>query len=66
MTNNEEMMMGSGGSGGYLSTTVSTVPGQVYTITVGLGGKSAVPYKYVWESRTATSGFVLIAYGGDI
>lgn len=44
-----------GGSGGYDSQYVAVTAGQSYTITVGAAGDSG-----------GTSGFVLLAYGGDI
>ena len=52
-----------GGSGGYDSTYVNVVSNNTYSITVGVGGKKA---QYVSRLKNGESGFVLIAYGGDI
>lgn len=50
-----------GGSGGYNSEYISVSPNTVYTITVGAGGSKANDRAY-----NGNSGFVLIAFGGDI
>ena len=57
--------MAGGGSGGYNSNYVTVVPGASYTITVGSGG-SSYAYKNSVSANAGNSGFVLIAYGGDI
>jgi len=52
-----------GGSGGYDTNYFDVVPGTQYSLVVGAGGA------YRGESSAAksgNSGFVLIAYGGDI
>lgn len=48
-----------GGSGGYKSGYTSVTAGASYTITVGSGGTGN-------RADSGKSGFVLIAYGGDI
>jgi hypothetical protein len=60
-------MAASGGSGGYNTGYFDVTPNSTYTITVGAAGENktnslngAVTY------NNAQSGFVLIAYGGDI
>lgn len=50
------------GSGGYKVDTFKVTPGYTYTITVGNGGISG---RKTQPERSA-SGFVLIAFGGDI
>lgn len=57
-----------GGSGGYNTGYVDVIAGETYSVTVGNAASNACPY---WEggARTdypAKSGFVLIAFGGDI
>lgn len=58
-------ILASGGSGGYNSSYVNVSSGSTYTIVVGGGGNT-----YAYNSRTrvnkGNSGFVLIAYGGNI
>lgn len=49
-----------GGSGGYNSGYISVSSNTVYTITVGAGGSKAN------RGYNGNSGFVLIAFGGDI
>ena len=54
-----------GGSGGFNTEYVDVLPGEVCSITVGAGGK----YDSDYDEGSGTdgkSGFVLIAYGGDI
>lgn len=48
-----------GGSGGYDSSYVNVSPNQSYTVVVGAGGNGN-------GGDSGKSGFVLIAYGGDI
>jgi len=56
-----------GNSGGYVSDYVNVVPGQMYSIKVGAGGKGANNGYFDWSyANNGNSGFVLIAYGGDI
>ena len=55
---------GTGGSGGYNTGYVSVTPNTTYTVTVGNVGKSNANMSS--NIREGTSGFVLIAYGGDI
>lgn len=52
---------GGGGSGGYDSNYVSVTSGSTYSVVVGNGG-SSLGYKV----SAGTSGFVLIAFGGEI
>lgn len=57
-----------GGSGGYNTGYVDVIEGKTYSVTVGNAASNSCPY---WEggARTdypANSGFVLIAFGGDI
>lgn len=59
-----------GASGGYNTGYVSVTAGSTYTITVG-GGGAAVNNKnsgskVIPSASNGNSGFVLIAYGGDI
>ena len=56
---------GTGGSGGYNSGYVTVSPGTTYTITVGAGGKIASNSE-ASAMKDGNSGFVFIAYGGDI
>jgi len=56
---------GSGGTGGYNSQYVSVTTGQTYIITVGIGGAGTTAGNG-WKASSGGSGFVLIAYGGDI
>ena len=53
-----------GGSGGYNTGYVDVLEGEVYTIVVGAGGHAK--YQRYCSSNDGNSGFVLIAYGGDI
>lgn len=58
----------SGSSGGYRSGYVTVVPNSTYTVTVGAGGvgkanDSKADNQY---GKAGNSGFVFIAYGGDI
>ena len=56
-----------GGSGGYNTGYVTVTPNTTYTITVGAGGAKSTQSEYAGSYGTAgNSGFVLIAYGGDI
>lgn len=52
--------IGGGGSGGYNTNYISVTPLETLTIIVGAGGSGAV------GGNNGASGFVLIAYGGDI
>lgn len=60
----------SGASGGFNSGYVSVTPGQTYTVTVGAGSgieiDRATPNGWGEILTAGKSGFVLIAYGGDI
>lgn len=59
----------SGGSGGYDSSYLSITPNKVYSITVGIGGKSYIgnsDSQYITNYTNGNSGFVLIAYGEGI
>ncbi len=49
-----------GGTGGYNSGYVNVSAGKTYSVTVGKGGTGA------YQGTAGVSGFVLIAYGGDI
>lgn len=56
-----------GGSGGYNTNYVNVIANTTYSLTVGVGGKKA--YGSNADATLVgdgTSGFVLIAYGGDI
>ena len=55
-----------GGSGGYNTGYVNVTPKTTYTITVGAGGKKVINSVYATNATDGKSGFVLIAYGGDI
>ena len=56
-----------GGSGGFASTIVEVVPDTVYTVEVGTGGFGFVDKDGAeYSADPGASGFVLIAYGGDI
>ena len=60
-----------GGSGGYNSGYVNVTPGTTYTINVGSGGaKKKLTYMSSWDTwgdaTDGSSGFVLIAFGGEI
>ncbi|WP_418557425.1 hypothetical protein [Phascolarctobacterium faecium] len=58
-----------GGSGGYTSGYVDVTPGNTYAIIVGAGGTyawSVGSYGYMVTASNGNSGFVLIAFGGDI
>ena len=54
-----------GGSGGFNSTYLNVTAGSSYSIKVGAGG-SAADNSYKSTVTNGKSGFVLIAYGGDI
>lgn len=54
-----------GGSGGYNTTYLTVEPNKAYSIKVGAGG-AGNGSSYYARSRSGTSGFVLIAFGGDI
>lgn len=56
----------SGSSGGYDTGYVNVTAGSTYTITVGAGGSKASSGTATNYYGTGNSGFVLIAYGGDI
>lgn len=58
----------SGGGGGYNTAFVNVTPTNTYTITVGSGSKGVTCYSpsIALKVNDGTSGFVLIAYGGDI
>ena len=56
----------SGGSGGYNTGYIDVVPNTTYTITVGAGGLKGDTDDSRAHGYDGTSGFVLIAYGGDI
>lgn len=53
----------SGGSGGYNTGYVTVTPTATYSVIVGSGGESNGSYG---TRQAGTSGFVLIAFGGDI
>lgn len=53
-----------GGSGGYNSNYLTVTPGQTLTVIVGSGG-NGTSYRD-GKASAGTSGFALIAYGGDI
>lgn len=55
-----------GGSGGFNSSYVNVEPLATYTIIVGTGGTAALNHMSGHYAGNGTSGFVLIAYGGDI
>ncbi len=55
----------SGGSGGYNSGYVSVTPTATYSIKVG-SGSNGYDHKGKNQAKAGNSGFVLIAYGGDI
>ena len=55
-----------GGSGGYNSGYITVTPNTTYTVTVGTGGTRIKGYSGDTYTKDGTSGFVLIAYGGDI
>lgn len=55
-----------GSSGGYNSAYVSVTPGTTYTLVVGSGGSKSAGNGYYDVGLNGNSGFVLIAYGGDI
>lgn len=58
------MATASGGSGGYNTGFVDVTPNSTITVIVGAGGKK---YEhYITNIISGNSGFVLIAYGGDI
>ncbi len=60
------VQIGSGGnSGGYDSKYVNVEPGKQYQVIVGSGGPGDVASGRHYATG-GTSGFVLIAYGGDI
>ena len=60
----------SGSSGGFDTNYFYVEKGQVYSITVGNGGKGVEKYSdqnpSSYSVGNGASGFVLIAYGGDI
>jgi hypothetical protein len=56
---------GPGGSGGYNSAYITVTSNATYTITVGAGG-TANSYSSKYKATAGNSGFVFIAYGGDI
>lgn len=49
-----------GGGGGYDSKYISVIPNKTYSLSIGSGGAGA------GHSEAGKSGFVLIAFGGDI
>lgn len=53
----------SGGSGGYNSNYVNVTPNMTYPVVVGDGGKAI---KDSNSEQNGTSGFVMVAYGGNI
>lgn len=55
-----------GSSGGYNSGYVDVTPNTTYTVTVGAGGAGGTCISRYPYGNAGTSGFVLIAYGGDI
>ena len=59
---------GIGGSGGFDSGYVTVTEGENVKIVVGVGGtsRSESTTSYYGYVESGTSGFVLIAYGGDI
>lgn len=57
--------VGSGGSGGYDTGYVDVTSGTTYTVIVGGGGSGSTLGRYCTASA-GNSGFVYIAYGGDI
>ena len=54
-----------GGSGGYDTAYFNVTPGESYKIVVGAGGSRRGGADIGW-AQNGSSGFVLIAYGGDI
>lgn len=55
-----------GGTGGYNSGYIKVNPLHTYTIIVGSGGSPALNSQSGHYAKNGASGFVLIAYGGDI
>lgn len=55
-----------GGSGGYNTNYVNVTSNTTYTVTVGGGGAKAQPSSADATAVAGNSGFVFIAYGGDI
>lgn len=55
-----------GGSGGYNSNYVSVTPLTTYSISVGGGGSASYGDRNDYIPKSGKSGFVLIAFGGDI
>ncbi len=56
----------SGHSGGYNTNYFDVIPGNSYEIIVGEGGEPCELGKTSGYAESGTSGFVFIAYGGDI
>ena len=60
-------MSGSGSSGGYNSAYVTVTPNTTYSVVVGAGGTEDTSWVGIpAKTENGNSGFVLIAYGGDI
>ena len=55
-----------GGSGGYNTGYVNVTAGTTYTIVVGAGGAAYTTYPSRCQPTNGNSGFVLIAFGGNI
>lgn len=55
-----------GSSGGYNTGYFNVTPGTTYSITVGAGGQGYYYHHDYGIGYAGTSGFVLVAYGGDI
>lgn len=57
---------GGGGGGAYSSRTITVIPGNVYTVTVGAGSKTTGAGGDSWFSPTPTStGALVLAKGGS-
>ena len=65
--NGKDSVGAGGGSGGYNTGYATVTPNTTYTIIVGAGGTKSTQTELAGSYGTSgSSGFVLIAYGGDI